>query len=319
MFSSFFTSNNPNKRWLRFLIFFALIVFVILTYKHFLQKSVLHHEGFSQDSPFLMKHEEDVYDSFYAQIYDQIMEPSFYDDFLFTYALRITKPTKQSFFLDTGCGTGYLVHKLNEYGYQSIGIDKSKAMLDVAKQKYSNIQVIQDNFEDPMAFDKQLFTHIICNHFTIYSIQDKVSFFRNCFYWLLPQGFFILHLVDKNTFEPILSIGKPQIMNTKDSLQQFSNVRITETVVDFIDFQYKSTYHFNNDNDVNNDTIVFTEKFTDSVTSHVRENEQTLYMNNITDIVKDVQFSGFILYDTINFIDLNGDKNQFLYIFQKPV
>jgi len=311
---SFFISKNPNKRWLRFLIVFAIVLLIIMAYKRFVQKASLFNEGFSQDTPFVMKRDGEVYDIFYSQVYDLIMEPQKSGDFIFKTIVRLTKPSKESLFLDAGCGTGYLVNKLKEYGYRSVGVDKSKPMLEFAKSKYSDINLIEGNLEDPMTLDKNTMTHILSSHFTVYHIKDKVGFFRNCFHWLVPGGFIVLHLVDKQKFDPVLSVGKPTIMKSTDSPQNYSDSRITDTTVDFIDFKYKSKYQFNGEKP----DVVFTEKFTDATTSNVRENEQTYYMNDITDIIKDVQYSGFVEYDKVDMRELNGDQNQFIYIFQKP-
>jgi len=312
---SFFISKNPNKRWLRFLIVFALILLIVLVYKRIVQKASIFSEGFSQDTPFVMKRDGEVFDIFYSQVYDQIMEPQKSGNFILKNIIRLTKPSSNnSLFLDAGCGTGYLANRLKEYGYQSVGVDKSKPMLEFAKSKYSDINLIKGNLEDPMTFDKARFTHILCSHFTIYHIKDKVGFLRNCFHWLVPGGFIVLHLVDKQNFDPVLSVGKPTIMKSTDSPQNYSDSRITDTAVDFIDFKYKSKYQFNR----GEPEVIFTEKFTDATTSNVRENEQTYYMNDITDIIKDAQYSGFVEYDKVDMRELNGDQNQFIYIFQKP-
>jgi len=310
---AFFVSNNPNKRWLKFLILFSVFIFIILVYKQWIQKASIFNEGFTQDSPYLMKRNGEVYDVFYAQIYDLIMEPQKSANFIFKHVIRLTKPTNKSLFLDAGCGTGYLVNVCKEFGYDAIGLDQSTAMLRFARSKHPNISLVEGNMEDPMVFEKGVFTHVLCNQFTVYHIQDKVSFFRNCFYWLLPGGFFVVHLVDKNKFDTVLPIGKPSIMKPDDSPQKYSDSRITDTVIDFIDFKYKSKFDFNGQ-----DAVVFTEKFTDALTMNVRENEHTYHMNDLQDIIKDIVYSGFVEYDKVDMHLLNGDENQFMYIFQKP-
>jgi len=311
---SLFLSNNPHKKWFRFLMMIAIILLILLTYKQITKRASIFNEGFSQDTPFLMKREEKVYDIFYSQVYDLIMEPQKSGDFVFNYVMKSSKSSKRSLFLDAGCGTGYLVNKLKENGYDAIGIDKSYPMIEYAQNKYVDINLIHGDFEDPMMFDKRIFTHILCTQSTIYFIKDKVSFFRNCFYWLMPGGFIAVHLVDKETFDPIVSVGKPSILNIDESPQKYADTRITTTEVDFIDFKYKSQYQFSEDDA----TVVFTEKFTDASSMNVRQNEQTMYMNQINDIIKDIQYCGFIEYDKIDMQKLNGDANQFLYLFQKP-
>lgn len=311
---SLFFSKNPNKKWFRFLMLFAFILMIVLITKRFLKPNSLFSEGFSQDSPFITKRDGEVYDVFYSQVYDLIMEPQRSGDFIFKNVVRMTKPTNQSLFLDAGCGTGYLVNKLKEYGYSAIGVDKSKPMLEYAQNKYVDIHLVKGDLEDPMTFDRNKFSHVLCSHFTVYQVKDKVSFFRNCYFWLLPGGFFVVHLVDKNKFDPILQVGKPHMLESRDSPQKYANSRITDTAVDFNDFKYKAKYQFND----NEPIVILTEKFTDASTMNVRENEQTLYMNEMEDIIRDIQYSGFNLYDKLNMDDLNGDTNQYICVFQKP-
>jgi hypothetical protein len=159
-----------------------------------------------------------------------------------------------------------------------------------------------------MAFEKGTFSHILCTYFTIYQMEDKRTFFKNCYHWLMPNGYLILHLVERNKFDAISPIGKSKlIMNPKNIA---GSPRITNTIVDFGGFEYKSSFDFSEENKV---SIV--EKFQDKMTKHIRQNEQTLQMETIEDILK--MANGFTFKAKIDMKNCIDDENQFIYILEK--
>jgi SAM-dependent methyltransferase len=310
-----FTSKNPNKIWIKIMIVFSILILLFILYKK-LKKSAIH-EGFSQKERFVLKRDSDAYDEFYVKIYDTLNVPGPRTDYEMKTIIDMTQASPKSTFLEVGSGTGHLVNKLQKAGYQAYGIDKSKAMVEQSKEQFPHIHSKCGDVAEPMAFDKNTFSHILCMNKNIYQFQDKVAFFRNCFHWLLPGGYLIIHLVDRDNFDPIVSAGKPKIFSAS-SPQQYSDKRINNTIIDFGDFKYKAEYDFKNKN---RDITVFKETFTDKLSSNVRQNEQTLYMEDISDIIKSVQFSGFILQGKTDMenVPVTRDKHQYLYIFERPM
>ena len=70
-------------------------------------------------------------------------------------------------------------------------------------------------------------------------------FFENCFNWLAPGGVLILHLVDIANFDPILPVSDPlSLLNVQD----YSNKRITNSIVNFDKMTYKADFDINFDN-----------------------------------------------------------------------
>jgi hypothetical protein len=63
--------------------------------------------------------------------------------------------------------------------------------------------------------------------------------------------------------------------------------------------------------------MTFTETFVDKKTKHIRQNEQTLYMDTIENIEKMASSAGFIFHGKVNMKKCsNGDENQYLYILE---
>ena len=302
---SIFTSQNPNKYWLYNLLFLGILLLLIYWYKnHNLEKF---HEGFTQDSKFMLKVNDGIYDDFYVKIYDTLMQPKPRSDYEITNIIEKTKPTNKSVFLDIGSGTGDLVNGLNEIGYNAYGVELSNAMMEHSLKKYPDISVKNGNALEPMLYEPNTFTHILCTGMTIYQIEDKQMFFKNCRSWLMPNGYLVLNLVDRTGFDTIIPAGKPAILKNP---QMYSAKRITDTVVDFIDFDYKAGYKFNDNK------VVFKETFTDGLTRNVRQNETTMLMEDIPDILAMVNRSGFKYIDRQDHSSFNGDKKNYLYFFQ---
>ncbi|WP_303315697.1 class I SAM-dependent methyltransferase [Flavivirga abyssicola] len=61
------------------------------------------------------------------------------DPFLTDQLLRHLNPKKDGVYLDIGCGTGNYTHEFQKKGFQYIGIDPSKKMLDKARVKNKDV------------------------------------------------------------------------------------------------------------------------------------------------------------------------------------
>ena len=305
---SILNSKNINLiilKWLLILVF-MYIIFILL--KNFGKSS--QQEGFTQQEPFVLKQNDDIYDDFYTQIYDEIHKPILRTDFELNNIVKMTEPTRNSVFLDIGSGTGDLVNELREAGYQAYGIDKSQAMIELSEAKHPKNEYKCGDAMEPMSFEKNTFSHILCTYFTIYQIEDKRTFFRNCYHWLIPNGYFIIHLVEKTKFDTIMPIGKSNLIFNPNTI---NGSRIMNTIVDFGGFDYKSSFDIKE----NDNKVLLTEKFQDKTTKNVRQNEQILYMDNLDNIVNLIMSSGFSMKSKINMKKCIDDENQFIYIFER--
>jgi SAM-dependent methyltransferase len=306
---SFIQSKKTNARWLKLL----LVLSVILLFLWWKRRSTVYSEGFTQNERYAMKRDDETYDTFYTGIYDYLNQTNSRSKYEMENIITVTQPDKQnSVFLDIGCGTGCIVNELTEQGFRAFGVDKSRAMVDVSNHKYPAAQVRCGNVEDSMEFSRETFTHILCLNKTIYEIPDKVAFFRNCYHWLVPGGYLIVHLVNPQKFDPIVPAGKPRIL---DNPQKYAKERITDTVIDFIDFKYKSAYDFA---DVDQKGIIrHTETFTDKQTGNIRENERTITCESEKTILGIARMCQFVGYGQFSMKEFNGDEYQTVYIFQK--
>ena len=307
------TSNKPADRWFRILFGLAVLMIVLLLSKMYQNNGSRRSEGFTQNEKYTMKRGDEVYDDFYSQIYDYLNLSKERSEFEMKQIIESTQPDAEfSRFLDVGCGTGCLVKVLHDQGYVAQGIDKSAAMIQTGRKKHPGADIRVGDAENSAEIEKGSITHVTCMNFTIYAFDDKIAFFRNCYYWLAPGGYLFLHTVHRNKYDPIVPAGKPVLLK---HAQNYAKSRITDTAIDFVDFKYKSSLDFSNVDDKNQ--AVQTETFTDKTSGNVRQNETVMYMESEEDILKKAAFVGFLVQAKFQLKDYNLDEHQTVYILER--
>lgn len=316
-------SENPKYIVLQLLFIMAIIYLVIKWYQT-LVKPFITQEGFHQNEAYIIKRNQDIYDDFYTEVYDELHDTEERCQKELIQIIKTTEPsTQDSVFLDVGSGTGYTVSQLREAGYRAYGIDKSNAMVEHSEKKYPEAEYKCGDVAEPMNFESATFTHILCTHFTIYHIEDKKTFFQNCYHWMKPNGYLILHLADRAEFDATMPIDEKS--NAWKPLQRLYGIRTTETNVEFADYTYKATYKFPTSNSaaiatVGDSTIVLTETFTDKQTQHIRQNEYTMSMESIDTILDCAKKNGFLIHAKYESTKYGGkDKHQYMYILERPL
>jgi SAM-dependent methyltransferase len=306
IFKSTINFYNKLSNIGKILIFIAFLLIIIVFFKSLTPRK----EGFILDEKALYKEGTAVYDDFYANIYDYLVFSGVKNDYEIGTIINSTNPTEKSVIADIGCGTGHHVSNLSSKNLNVIGIDISPSMIKKAKEEYPD-----GTFQVGDALNNNLFkmnslTHILCLYFTIYYFKDKRRFFDNCMDWLMPGGFLIIHLVDRESFDPILPPGNPLYIV---SPQKYAKERITKTKVTFNDFVYSANFNF----DKNSDLAYFDEKFKFN-DGRVRKQQQKLYMDDTTTILNLAQDCGFIMHAKVDLVKC-AYESQFLYVFYKPV
>jgi SAM-dependent methyltransferase len=302
-------SNIYNKlsNFGKILIFVSILLILIVFFKSINEST--NKEGYSQNDNFLFKQGTAIYDKFYANIYDYLVFNNLKDDYEVGEIISKTTPTNKSIILDVGCGTGHHVDKLSQKNLNVIGVDISPFMISKAQENYPEYKFKIGDVLDNTQFITNQFTHILCLYFTIYYFENKQKFFNNCMDWLMPGGTLIVHVVNRDKFDPILPPGNPLYIV---SPQKYSKERITKTKITFNDFVYSSNF----DLDSFNDKATFHEKFKFN-NGKVRKQEHTLYMNSENDIINMAQDAGFLIQGKIDLINC-AYEYQYLYILVKP-
>jgi len=311
--SNILNSRNPNLFFLKVTLYLGILLILYILYK-ISAPPKQPGEGFTQKEQFVLKREGDIYDDFYAEVYDTLNDSHARSQKELMEMIEMTEPsTSNSVFLDIGSGTGHAVHELREAGYRAYGIDKSKAMVDQCQKLYPDVEIKCEDAMDSMCYEKGTFTHILCTNMTIYAIQDKATFFRNCHSWMMPNGYLIIHLADRDRFSMTNPRPKATFFEMSFPAQRKRN---TDSMMDYYDFKYNASYKFPDHSNKTN-TITLKQSFTDKETKHVRQNEETLYMDSIDEILAIASRAGFILHGKTNMARCNGDQHQYLYVLER--
>jgi SAM-dependent methyltransferase len=225
-------------------------------------------------------------DPYYVNIYDNLYLPHTHLPEEVDWILKTTQATPSTaLIVDVGSGTGSAVAALLENGYSnSYGIDASQQMIDKGSQKRPSTAkhcACANVLLEPMLFEKESCTHILCLDKTIYELDDKRTFFRHCYYWLKPGGILALHLVEPDKYNP------QPLLSYKNSIF----VDKTSRPVD-VKFVLPGEVHYKSATDKSSG--VMTETFECGDTGHVRQVERKLYMEPPDDIVRLAQKNGFI-------------------------
>jgi hypothetical protein len=129
--------------------------------------------------------------------------------------------------------------------------------------------------------------------------------------WLIPGGSLVIHIVDREMFDPILPAANPLIMLTP---QRHAPKRITTSKITFDTFKYESDYQLNRE--TNQAKAI--EKFSNKNTGKTfRRHEHPLYIEPESDILNFAQEAGFIVQGEIDLIKVGYEYNK-LIILQKP-
>ena len=300
---------NKSSHWTKVVFFLGIaLILVIITNRH--QPIYEGYSGIGQTDKFVSKSETEIFDPFYTSIYDDLVYDQVKNEYEIGEIVRITKPTTQSLILVLGSRTGRFVNDLAQKGIKAIGVDDAPNMTAFAQQKFPGLEFKTGKTTETILFPPNTFTHITALYFTIYYIKNKMQFFQNCINWLRPGGYLVLHLVNRDQFDPILNTADPLHLV---SAQKYAKKRITNSLIKFKDFNYKAIFNLNK----GKNEAEFVETITDDKTKNVRQNTHKLYMPTQKHILSLAKSAGFVMQGKIDMTSTQYEY-QYLYILYKP-
>lgn len=299
-----YIKNMSMYSWILMILIITLLM--ISVYRSSASKK----EGMTQKERFIVKRNNEIYDTFYSNIYDDLFFKQFSTQYEIGTIVNETSPTQESKILDIGCNTGNVVGLLQNKGYENtIGLDQSSAMIEIAKEKYPKSKFKLGDASKSVLFDRESFTHITLLNLSFYQFKDQRGLLENCYDWLLPGGYLIINLVNKDQFNPLPPATNPLFLI---SPQRYAKKRITKGKAVFNNFNYESNFSV-----FPNDMVMFQEIFKDTTTGNVRQNELGLYMPNINTVKSMATELGYIVLAEFDLV--KGQKEyQYLFIFYKP-
>jgi SAM-dependent methyltransferase len=250
---------------------------------------------------------EHLYDDFYSKVYDTIVDGSTRQEAEVGFTLAWVKgfrpevETIQA--LDIGCGTGGAVQLLKKAGVaKAVGVDASDAMVAVARKRYPSNDYRVGEAEQIGQFSAGEFNLITMYYFTYYYLRDPEMVFRNAFNWLQPGGALVLHLVNREKFDPILESASPFVAF---SIQKYTKERVTHSKVSFDKFDYEADFQ------LQGATAEFREDFVFK-NGKRRKQVHTLRMPRMEEVVSTAESYGFVFKQ---FIDMTSIGYEYQYLF----
>jgi ubiquinone/menaquinone biosynthesis C-methylase UbiE len=258
-------------------------------------------EGFedqSEQSRYAWLTAEDVYDDFYANIYDKLVQGEKRSQAEVITLLSLWKNVAQPSswkVLDIGCGTGITTASFAKASVGSIvGLDRSPAMLRRARditvsattltpEQRGAIVWKHGDVENLALFREGEFTHACAMYFAFYYIKDKAVFFRNLHHWVRPGGILSIATVNKHKFDPLLESASPTVF----SMQKYVKERITKSKVAFDKFDYEANFDL-----LDGDKAEFKETFRYK-DGTIRRQKHDLWMPDMKDIVHIAESAGW--------------------------
>jgi len=320
---------NSMPCWATLIVFLAVAIIVIWVINFFNMLYKSNSEGFEQESRFILKQNDEVLeDPFYVGIYDELFYKKLYNSYEVGIILNEIHPTSKDVVIEIGSKTGSYASALQQTcGCNVIGLDKSKAMVEYASKKHPNCKFIQGDPLDFMSFSSEYATAFLLLDFAIYYIKDRRTLFYNCYHWLKPGGYLVLHLVNRHMFDPIVPAAKPF---TLVSPQSVAKKRITTSDVVFENFDYKSKFEFdqeqeqeqgegengNRDGAKESDNVTIIETMKDR-RGKMRKNVRSLRMTGQKIIIGEAKDAGFTMLGQYDLIKSQREY-QYIYILYKP-
>jgi SAM-dependent methyltransferase len=258
-------------------------------------------EGFEDaaNSAYVWLGNNQLYDAFYAEIYDQLAAHTNRIEMQVGECLGRWR-TKSASILDIGCGTGAGTRAFARKDVAKVcGLDFSQPMLDEAKNQLvkskldvnaaAKIEYRQGDMMDPASCKPGEFTHATMFYFSVYYAQDKKQLFKNVYSWLAPGGGMVVEVVNKYKFDPMLQASAPFL---GFSLQKYTKDRFNKSKINFNAFDYEGDFVLLEEGS-GSEEAEFREVIHFKQGNVVRRQKHTFWMPELKEIIKAADGAGF--------------------------
>lgn len=252
-----------------------------------------------------------IFDDFYAQIYDKLIDGKTRTKAEVIYTLAWVKSYRPDIktieVLDIGCGTGLAVNEFKKAGIgKAVGIDRAESMISYGRKQNPKLDLRVGDTEIIGTCSANEFNVATMYYFTYYYLKDRENALRNIYNWLQMGSCLVIHLVNREKFDPILESASPF---TAFSVQKYSKERVTRSNVNFDKFDYSANF------ELEGSDAQFKEefKFKDG---KIRRQIHRLRIPTMDEVIATVERAGFTYKQ---FIDLTpiGYEYQYLFCFVK--
>jgi len=273
-------------------------------------------EGF-EDGKTEELHDSEIYDEMYASIYDSLWnsnERIKYEEVSMQDISLADRQTDAVRVLDMCCGTGTHAQFFRDLGVSYIGVDTSDAMMAKARERCPSAKFNKGDVTLPQLYAPKSFSHCLLLGFSIYMFQNPRILSDNAYQWLEPGGYFVVHMVDPDKFDPLHDLSSPF---AAFSLQKYNIERQTESVVYFDKFKYSGKLKKKKDeDDASYDEVFSYYDPSNNKGIKYRENKLSLHMPSKERMINIIRTSGFTHVESVDLVRC-GKEYQYLVYFTK--
>lgn len=274
-------------------------------------------EGFENEGSITYEDPEQIYDDTYASIYDLVWNPQ---DMLKYQQVSMQDisladwPKTSVKVIDMASGTGQHACWFKNLGVDYTGVDISESMLAKGRTLCPGARFQKGDITQVTLFPPKSFSHALLLGFSIYEFQNPKVVSDNAYQWLQPGGYFIVHLVDPDKYDPLHALASPF---AAFSLQKYSYERQTKSEIFFDKFKYigKLNKKKNDDDAVYEETLAYYDKEHNNGTKY-RENKHHWNMPSKERMIDIIKSSGFRFEEAIDMTRC-GKEYQYVVYFSK--
>lgn len=259
----------------------------------------------------------DIYDDTYASIYNSLWHGADKLQYEQTSIREISLagwPVSNIKVLDMCCGTAPHACWFNNFGVSYTGVDTSDAMIKKARSDCPSAKFTKGDVTQVHLFPQKSLTHAVLLNFSAYMFANPKIVSDNAYQWLEPGGYFIVHLVDPDKFDPLLDLASPF---AAFSLQKYSYERQTDSAIYFDKFKYLGRFSKkkNEDETLFHETLTYSNK-SDNKGAKYRENKHHWTMPSKERMIDIFKTSGFRHVESVHLVQC-GKEYQYLAYFTK--
>jgi len=294
-------------------IFLAVLVFLM----YGITLWVSGQEGFENEGSVTYEDAEEIYDDVYASIYDLLWNPQDMIKYQQVSMQDISLAdwnTKNVHVLDMACGTAPHATWFKNLGVDYTGVDISESMLKKARENTPSVKFQKGDITQVHLFPQKAMSHCLLTGFSIYQFQNPKIISDNAYQWLQPGGYFIVHLVDPDKYDPLHELASPF---AAFSLQKYSLERQTASNVFFDKFKYigRLNKKTGEDQATYEETFAYYDK-NDNNGSKYRENKHHWNMPSKERMIDIFKTSGFRHVENVDLVRC-GKEYQYVCYFTK--
>jgi ubiquinone/menaquinone biosynthesis C-methylase UbiE len=274
-------------------------------------------EGFEDGKSVAFHDAAEIYDDTYASIYDVLWnsnEKMKYEEVSIQDIILADWPIASVRILDMCSGTAPHACWFKNLGVEYIGVDTSDAMIKKAREGCPSAKFQKGDVTNAHLFPQKSMSHAFLLGFSVYMFENAKVLSDNAYQWLQPGGWFVVHMVDPDKFDPLHEVASPF---AAFSLQKYSLDRVVDSNVYFDKFKYLGRFNKKKDEDNASfdETFTYYDKASNDGVKY-RENKLQLTMPSKERLINIFQTSGFRHKETVDLVRC-GKEYQYLVYFQK--